>query len=227
MSYFFQHRKPSPIIKLDDGHEIITTEVEQLDPCRTVYRLKLEPGSYRHTIPTTATSVIVKQQKEGWEEEFEDEVTAYNKLNALQGKVIPYFYGQGYFDGLPALILSDINGNHLHILARSNDKVPEDLEAQLRKVFNELSKFGALYTDQKLDTFLLCVEKDRKSSKVMVVDLEQVEFPDQLRSWHKFTNQEGPRSLMEDFKYTRNPRRQSSPLDFWISGNDNSASTAS
>ncbi|KAB8261762.1 hypothetical protein BDV32DRAFT_148087 [Aspergillus pseudonomiae] len=218
MSNVFPRRNPPQTLELN-GHKILATEVELLDPRRTVYRLKLKPGSYRYPIPEGATSIIIKQQKEDWEEEFKDEEIAYNKLEALQGKVIPYFYGQGYFDGLPALILSDINGVPLSDLARNNDEVSEDLlKAYLEKVFKQFSKYGALYRDQKLDNFLLCVDK------VMAVDLERVEFPDQFRPWHPLVNKGGPRSLMEDFEYTRNPRRKSSPLDFWISGNDTSAS---
>ncbi|PLB50835.1 hypothetical protein P170DRAFT_474388 [Aspergillus steynii IBT 23096] len=223
MPSFFPSRQPSQTIKLDD-HEITATEVELLDQRRTVYRFKLSADSYRHTIPKTDASVIVKQQKEEWEEEFDDEETAYNKLKDLQGKVIPNFYGRGYFDGQPALILSKIDGIPLNAVARSSDcKIPEDsLKAYLEEVFTELSKHGALYHDQKLDNFLLCHDEQRGHIKVMVVDLEQVEFPDKLRPWEHLINQEGARSLMEDFRYTRNPRREPSPLQFWMSGNNES-----
>ncbi|RAH72806.1 uncharacterized protein BO66DRAFT_21603 [Aspergillus aculeatinus CBS 121060] len=170
----------------------MATEIERLDRHRTVYRFKLEPGSYRHTIPKTATSVIVKQQKDEWEEEFEDEQRAYNRLKKLQGKVIPYFYGRGHFGGLPALVLSDIDGITLDELARSNYEVPEEsLRSSLEEVFSELTKHGALYRDQKLDNFLLCDGKGRGKSRVMVVDLEQVEFPEHLRPWqHSITRRE-------------------------------------
>ncbi|PYH97163.1 hypothetical protein BO71DRAFT_396434 [Aspergillus ellipticus CBS 707.79] len=111
MSYISPSRKSSKVLELVGGHKIIAGEVELLDQQRTVSRLKLEPGSFRYTIPPTATSVIVKQQKDGWEREFEDEKkTTYLRLKTLQGEVLPYFYGAGYFDGLPVLILSDIDG---------------------------------------------------------------------------------------------------------------------
>ncbi|OJJ94758.1 hypothetical protein ASPACDRAFT_48586 [Aspergillus aculeatus ATCC 16872] len=71
------------MIKLADGYEITATEAELLDQQRTVYRLKFAPDLYRHTIPITATSVIVKQLKDGWEDEFQDEEKAYRRLKNL------------------------------------------------------------------------------------------------------------------------------------------------
>ncbi|KAH8430073.1 uncharacterized protein LDX57_007744 [Aspergillus melleus] len=209
--------QPYQIVKLND-QEIIATDVELLDPRRsTVYRLKLKLASHQNVIPDMATSVIVKQQKDGWEEEFEVEKMAYNRLAQLQGEVIPYFYGQGSFNGLPAIVLSDIDGIAPDYLARSsNDEISEDsLEAYLEKVFREFSKCGVLYRDQKLDSFLLCYDKDRRHGKVMVVDLEQVEFPSEVLPWQYGINQEGARSLMEEFKHQRNPTRESPPLELW------------
>ena len=115
-----------------------------------MHRLILKPDSHRHVIPNTVTSVIVKQEKDGWEEEFEVEKIAYKKLEQLQGEVIPYLYGQGSFNGLPALILSDIDGITLDDLARrSNDEVSEEeLKTYLEEVFKKLSKHGVLYRDQ-------------------------------------------------------------------------------
>lgn len=139
--------------------------------------------------------------------------------------MIPVFYGRGQLDGIPALILSELHGVTLEDLARSsNYEVPEEsLKAYLEEVFEELSKHKALYRDQKLHNFLLCDNEGHEQNKVMAVDLEQVEFPDQLRPWQYSINQEGARSLMEDFRYMRNPRRESSPLDFWMSENDEGA----
>ena len=139
-----------------DGHPIMATKVEQLDPGReTLYRLELNLDSFRHTIPATAT-VIVKQQKDEWEEEFRSEIKAYDRLKELQGRVIPHFFGHGSFDGIPALILSEVTGTNLYDLARDKEcKVQEEtLESQLDAVFNALSEYGPVYWDQKLDKFL-------------------------------------------------------------------------
>ncbi|KAB8211922.1 hypothetical protein BDV34DRAFT_184443 [Aspergillus parasiticus] len=212
-------------IKLTDGHELTATEAELLDQQRTVYRLKIAPDPDRHKISTTATSVIVKQQKDEWEDEFENEETAYNRLEKLQGEVIPYFYGRGYFNGRPALILSDIDGISLKDLAHSSNETSEDsLKAHLEEAFSKLSEYGAIYQDQRLDNFLLCFDKECGKSKVRVVDLEQVEFPQKVRPWHRQINQEGARSLIEDFRYRRNPGCKSPPLQLWVSGNGGSSS---
>lgn len=72
-------------------------KAEQLDPNHTLYRVEIEPVD---DLPPT---IIVKQQKEGWSEEFQQEIQAY---------AIPQFLGQGDFDGVPALILSEIVGKH-------------------------------------------------------------------------------------------------------------------
>ncbi|BCR99164.1 uncharacterized protein AKAW2_40847A [Aspergillus luchuensis] len=224
MNYPSTAMGPAKIIQLD-GHEIRATKVEHLDPCRTVYRFHLEQNSYRHMIPETATSIIIKQQKEDWEEEFEDEKTAYTKLKSLQGEVIPYFYGEGYYDGLPALLLSDIRGITLDDLARSNEKVPEKLiKSYLEDVFEKLSTYEAFYLDQKLDNFILCGDQEHGYSKVMAVDLEQVEIPDQVRPWHWSINQEGARSLMEELRYRRNLKHESAPLEMWKIGHDKGVS---
>lgn len=140
-----------------DNHPICSTNVQLLDKRRTVYRFTLEPGSYRHSIPQTVTSLIVKQQKDDWEEEFENEKVVYDKLKELQGKVIPFFFGQGYYDGLPALILSEIDGVTLHEMARSKNDFPKEvLRTHLENVFRQFSEYGALYRDQRLDNFILC-----------------------------------------------------------------------
>ena len=158
-----------------DGHPITATEVEQLDPGReTLYRLELDSGSFRHTITVTATTVIVKQQKDEWEEEFRSEIKAYDKFKELQGTVIPHVFGHGSFNGLPALILSEVARTTLYDLAHDKEcKVQEEtLESQLEEVFAALSGYGAVYWDQKLDNFLLS-----DNDMVMVVDLEQVSSP--------------------------------------------------
>ncbi|PLN83457.1 hypothetical protein BDW42DRAFT_184230 [Aspergillus taichungensis] len=204
-------------VKLTDGPEITATKATLLDPQRTVYRLQIAPDPDWHAIPATATSVIVKQQKDEWEDEFENEVKAYHELKSLQGEVIPYFYGRGDFNGRPVLVLSDIDGISLKDLAHSNDETSEDLlKACLEEAFSELSKYGAIYRDQKLDNFLLCYDEECGKSKVKIVDLEQVEFSRETRPWHCQINQEGARSLIEDFRYIRNPGRKSPPLQLWV-----------
>ncbi|KOS42182.1 hypothetical protein ACN38_g6954, partial [Penicillium nordicum] len=83
------------------------TEVEPLDPQRPVFRLTLS-SPLPLVDPTAAmdapSTVIVKQQKINWEDEFKQEIQAYEKLKELQGTVIPIFYGQGSFNDLDARV---------------------------------------------------------------------------------------------------------------------------
>lgn len=65
-----------------------------------------------------------------------------------------------------------------------------------------------------MDNFLLCEEGSQRY-KVMVVDLEQVDFPDRLQPWEKMINSDGARSLMLDLEDTKYPDREPSPVRFW------------
>ncbi|RAL01695.1 uncharacterized protein BO80DRAFT_464241 [Aspergillus ibericus CBS 121593] len=215
MASALQNAQPShdQILYLGD-QPIPVTEVIRLDPNRTVYRVGIEPVG---DLPQT---VIVKQQKEGWEKEFRQEAEAYEKLNPLQGTVIPRLFGQGSFDGVPALVLSEVIGTTLYDLAHCRESPIHEktLRTQLETVFTLLSEYGAVYWDQKVDNFLLCSEEDSGSSKVMVVDLEQVRFPGTFRSWEGKVNRNGARSLMRDFRDIRYPDREASPVRSWMAG---------
>ncbi|KAH6628907.1 hypothetical protein F5144DRAFT_605015 [Chaetomium tenue] len=54
--------------------------------------------------------LVLKKQKDGWDEEFETEKATYAKLVPLQGVVIPRCFGQLRYEGTRALLLSDIGG---------------------------------------------------------------------------------------------------------------------
>ncbi|RKK13245.1 hypothetical protein BFJ66_g13350 [Fusarium oxysporum f. sp. cepae] len=57
--------------------------------------------------------IVLKRQKENWEEEFDHEVIAYNRLRPIQGLTIPKLYGKIQYANTRALILSDIGGSSL------------------------------------------------------------------------------------------------------------------
>lgn len=200
-----------------EGHPITAKYVEQLHPRRkTVHRLKLDPGSFRHTIPPSVTTVIVKQRKDGWEEEFGLEKQAYDRLDELQGIVIPQIYGQGFFHGLPALVLSDVAGSTLFDIARNKTEVEDEtVEYELMEALKKLYEHGAEHWDQKLDNFLLC-----NNGKLMIVDLEEVRFPNKCGPWENSVNLGGVHHLMSDFRYIRDPNRPSSPISFWMTKPD-------
>ncbi|EPS31571.1 hypothetical protein PDE_06526 [Penicillium oxalicum 114-2] len=67
------------------------------------------------------------------------------------------------------------------------------------EVSHSLIACGAIYRDQRLDTFIYCEADEFDSGKVVVVDLEQVELPTSFLGWKPGVNREGARVLMEDF----------------------------
>ncbi|KAJ6095932.1 fructose-bisphosphate aldolase [Penicillium sp. IBT 16267x] len=181
-------------LKLGD-HAITVTDVKRLDQNRSVYRLEIEPVN---GLPST---VVLKQQKEGWPSAFEKEEQAYRRLKDLQGDMIPQFFGSGYFSGFRSLVFSEVVGITLLALAHSERPVDEEkMKNQLTELFRSLSARGAIYWDSRLDNFMYCDKGVSGTSKVMVVDLEQVEFPTSFRPWQLGVNKEDARALMEDFR---------------------------
>ncbi|CAG8410946.1 unnamed protein product [Penicillium salamii] len=187
-------------------------EAERLHPGRTVFRLTLS-SPLCYNIPSTST-VIVKQQRIGWEDEFQREIQAYEKLENLQGTIIPIFFGQGSFNGLDALVISEVEGITLHDLARGNFGVQQEaLKMHLEKALGAFDEHKAVYWDAKPDNFLFCADAIPEQSKVMVVDLEQVEFPRPLQPWHHNLNSGNVCNLISKFKDGQNPNRPLSPAN--------------
>ncbi|KKK18879.1 hypothetical protein P175DRAFT_0529265 [Aspergillus ochraceoroseus IBT 24754] len=184
-----------------DGQNLAIRNIEQLHPQRiTVHRVTLEPKSNFGTL-------IIKQQKDGWNNEFEAEKEAYQRLSSLQGDVIPSLLGECRFNGHPALILSDVGGATLHQIARSDFKVSDEvLRASLETALKTLYRHGAEYWDQKLDNFIF------SDGKVVIVDLEQIQFREDPGQWEEHVNFGGIGSLMEYFRSARNPHRVQSPV---------------
>ncbi|KAL2757046.1 hypothetical protein ACRALDRAFT_1075753 [Sodiomyces alcalophilus JCM 7366] len=111
--------------------------------------------------------LILKQQKEGWDEEFEMEKATYAKLRPLQGTVIPEFFGQLRYGNTKALLLSDIGGACLATPEGSLLEVA-DFRRMLSQALAAMSQFGILHGDPKLDNFHLT------GDKIMMVDFESV-----------------------------------------------------
>ncbi|KAJ5637466.1 hypothetical protein N7490_007345 [Penicillium lividum] len=200
-----------------NGQPITMEYAKQLHPHRKpVHRLGLESGLFRSTIPPSDKTVIVKQRKDGWEKEFGHEEQAYQKLVKLQGIAIPKLYGRGFFNGYPALMLSHVAGTTLYDLAR-NETYIEDriLEKELKGALRQLYEHGAEHWDRKLDNFMFC-----DNGKVMVVDLEEIQFPSKRGAWEDSVNLGGVHCLMSDFRDIRKPNRPSSPISFWTTRPD-------
>ena len=62
---------------------------------------------------------------------------------------------------------------------------------------------------------MLCDNEDLDCNKVRVVDLEQVQFPNNIGSWETNVNLGGVGSLMSDLKDIRDRNREPSPVCFW------------
>lgn len=114
--------------------------------------------------------VVLKKAKEGWLEEFENEKHMYERLESLQGQVIPRFYGEAKCEGARALILSEVVG-----IMPWEQKVPplesDEFMDLVETVFRELNAFGLAYDDVKLDNFILVEDR------VVLVDLESAYEP--------------------------------------------------
>lgn len=135
----------------------------------------LKPMFSNWTLPD---DVILKKQKNGWEEEFENERAAYDKLRCLQGHVIPVLFGQVNYNGVRALILSDIGGASMAeaggALLEDGEILNEtDLQIMLYEALGAMAACGISHDDIKLDNFRR-VERAGKRA-IMVIDLERVD----------------------------------------------------
>ena len=192
-----------------NNQPIAATEIKQLGQGHgIIHRLILSPSVCHPNIPSGTTTVIVKQQKDGWEEEFQNEKEAYDKLQHLQGTVIPELFGQGSYNGLPALILSNVVGPTLRELATGEADVEEqELRDRLQAAFGTLSKVGALVWDPSLDNAIFC-----NNGKIMLVDLEHFKFRPKPEPWETEINLGNVGNLMSRFRDVRDPCRPPSPL---------------
>ncbi|KAJ8064765.1 hypothetical protein OCU04_007076 [Sclerotinia nivalis] len=203
------------------GHKkIIATNCDRVDPDRTVYRLTLKkPWIFNNIHVSNAIErlinflpslkaiypqwflpsiVILKKQKFGWNEEFETEKRMYRYLKPLQGAFIPYFYGEAFYDGSPAFVLSEIRGERLYdstARPENDDDFLDILEAKLEEAFKGLTKYGVIHGDPTLHNIF---EVD---DRIMITDLEQAELGSKI--WEGNPNNGSVRSLMWDFQACR------------------------
>ncbi|RSL54194.1 hypothetical protein BHE90_010152 [Fusarium euwallaceae] len=114
--------------------------------------------------------LVLKKAKEGWLEEFENEKLMYERLQSLQGRVIPRLYGEAECEGARALILSEITG-----IMPWEQKLPplqaDQFKELVETAFRELNALGLAYDDVKLDNLILVQDR------VVLVDLESVYEP--------------------------------------------------
>ncbi|KAK4177782.1 lipopolysaccharide core heptose(II) kinase RfaY [Triangularia setosa] len=90
--------------------------------------------------------IVLKQQKQGEEEVvtaelFDTEVQAYNRLQPLQGMVVPTCYGRLHYNGTRALILEYLGGTSLSSPEGVTLRL-EELSALLQPCYRALHAFG-------------------------------------------------------------------------------------
>ncbi|CAG8112601.1 unnamed protein product [Penicillium salamii] len=175
---------------------------QRLDPRREVYRLNLETCQDLHGLPTV---VVVKKVKEDWHDEFQQEIENYERLKSLKGSVIPTFFGQATFNDVPAIIISEVVGTTLRDIAYIDLQISSDeLRHKLEIAMESIHSLGAECLDQRLDNFILC-----KTEEIVIVDMEQLDFPPDLEVFKESVNYGGVGSLLYLFNDTRERKNQS------------------
>ncbi len=102
--------------------------------------------------------VILKKLKPGWDDKFDNEQAIYKRLQPLQGRVIPIYYGEAQCEGTRALVLSEVQG----VLAR--EQIPPRLDwdiftDRIGAAYRELAQLGVCYDDERLDNVFLVGDK--------------------------------------------------------------------
>jgi hypothetical protein len=173
---------------VDDVHRnVLRLEVQPSFAQRLVQSLVgLLPSSVRTFVEsrfpewTLPTRLILKRQKESWDDEFEMEKDIYAKLRPLQGTVIPRYFGELRYENKRAILLSDIGGA---ALATPEGLLLEmaDFRRMMHQAMSAVAQFGMFHDDIKLDNYHIT------GDKIMVVDLERMnegltdkEYLDQL-----------------------------------------------
>ncbi|CAG7558851.1 unnamed protein product [Fusarium equiseti] len=117
--------------------------------------------------------IVLKSEKDDWEEEFDNEIVAYSKLRPIQGDTIPRFYDCTSYNNRRAIVLSDVGGFCLND-AEGAVLSKKDLEPLLYQSLRSLNAYGVEHDDIKLDNYMLVTDNGR--DKIVVIDLEGAEF---------------------------------------------------
>jgi hypothetical protein len=117
-------------------------------------------------------TIILKRQKPGWRNEFDDEVRFYRQLEPLQGTVLPRFYGQVWScQGVTmrrAIILSDV-GDAALCEADFPSVDRNHLGELVKGAYGAIAEFGLTQTDPKMENTHLF------GGRIVILDLEQFE----------------------------------------------------
>lgn len=125
--------------------------------------------------------MVVKKLKPGWDDEFKNEQDMYKKLEPLQGRVMPVFYGEARCEGTRALILSEVQG--LNSIRQGEERLDwREYERRLKVACGELARYGVVLGDYNIPNIFVV------DNRVMLVDLEKYycvepEEVDQFCGW--------------------------------------------
>jgi hypothetical protein len=116
--------------------------------------------------------IVLKRQKSGWEDHFDNEKAIYRALTSIQGRVVPVCYGEARCaetdeTGPLALVLSDVGGVTLKDRAASG-VAGGDLERMLGDAFRALSGCRVAHDDRNLGNYRLVDNRTR----IAILDFE-------------------------------------------------------
>jgi hypothetical protein len=127
-------------------------------------------------------NIVLKMLKPGWDKEFATEKAMYERLQPLQGDVIPIYYGEAWCEGTRAIILEDVKG-----VPPFGQEPPllsaDEFRRRLEVAYQAFCAFGLMTDDIRLANNLIL------DDKVVFVDLECVfEANDEDRDdWRRTT----------------------------------------
>jgi len=111
--------------------------------------------------------VIFKGLKPGWDKDFEHEQQMYARLDAVQGSLVPVFYGKVQIGDSCALLLSEVPGV-LSCKQTAPRLTVDEFRFRAHAAFRRLGAFGLVHEDASLENVFLVDEGKR----LMFVDLK-------------------------------------------------------
>ncbi len=112
-------------------------------------------------------TIVLKKHKPDWDHYYRREQDTYKKLEPLQGRVVPIYYGEGWCGETRVLVLFDVGG-----VMACEQTMPRmglgEFRRRLRVAIEELGHFCMVQDDMKLDNVILVQDR------IVFVDLEMV-----------------------------------------------------